>query len=201
MKKIQIIITLIFLTSCQTLNNLGITFQLIEEDLRAPTELDTITTILEIAWSKEVVRPIIELSFLEEKIRPNIFFDLSGGNLYSLNQENLRVFELSSGKLKNVLPTESDKIMSGITVGYNSYIYSDNEGTLYVHNLSSGDLKWKKELKDLVISKVLITSKNVFVQTSSDVLYAFDLQAGEQVWSKKHKPLAINKRNINTSIF
>ena len=86
------------------------------------------------------------------------------------------------------MPTESDKIMSGITVGYNSYIYSDNEGTLYVHNLSSGDLKWKKELKDLVISKVLITSKNVFVQTSSDVLYAFDLQAGEQVWSKKHKP-------------
>ena len=50
---------------------------------------------------------------------------------------------------ENVLPTESDKIMSGITVGYNSYIYSDNEGTLYVHNLNSGDLKWKKELKDL----------------------------------------------------
>ena len=202
MKKIQIIITLIFLTSCQTLNNLGITFQLIEEDPRAPTELDTsYNNFLEIAWSKEVVRPIIELSFLEEKIRPNIFFDLSGGNLYSLNQENLRVFELSSGKLKNVLPTESDKIMSGITVGYNSYIYSDNEGTLYVHNLSSGDLKWKKELKDLVISKVLITSKNVFVQTSSDVLYAFELQAGEQVWSKKAQAPLLSIRGTSTPVF
>ena len=34
--------------------------------------------------------------------------------------------------------------MSGITIGYNSYVYSDNEGSLFVHNLSSGELKWKK---------------------------------------------------------
>ena len=175
MKKLILPLTLILLASCQTLSNLGITFQLIEEDPRAPTELDTsYDNFLNKKWSKEEVTPIINLGFFDENIKPNIFFDISGDNVYSIEKNNLRVFESESGTLKNQLPLESDKIMSGITIGYNSYVYSDNEGNLYVHNLVSGELKWKKALRDIVISKALITSKNLYVQTSSDVLYAFD---------------------------
>ena len=202
MKKLTLLLTLILLASCQTLSNLGITFQLIEEDPRAPTELDTsYDNFLNIKWSKEEVTPIINLGFFDESIKPNIFFDISGGNVYSIEKNNLRVFESESGKLKNELPLESDKIMSGITIGYNSYVYSDNEGNLYVHNLISGELKWKKALRDIVISKALITSKNLYVQTSSDVLYAFDLQNGDQIWSKKAQAPLLSIRGTSSPVY
>ena len=202
MKKLILTLSLILLASCQTLSNLGITFQLIEEDPRAPTELNTeYDNFLNKKWSKEEVTPIINLGFFEENIKPNIFFDISGNNVYSINKNNLRVFESESGKLKNQLPLESDKIMSGITIGYNSYIYSDNEGNLYVHNLISGELKWKKSLRDIVISKALITSKNLFVQTSSDVLYAFDLQNGDQIWSKKAQAPLLSIRGTSSPVY
>ena len=56
------------MASCQTLNTLGETFQLIEEDPRAPTELDTsYDSFLDKKWSKDVITPIIELRFFEEK--------------------------------------------------------------------------------------------------------------------------------------
>ena len=202
MKKLTLLLTLILLASCQTLSNLGITFQLIEEDPRAPTELDTsYDNFLNIKWSKEEVTPIINLGFFDESIKPNIFFDISGGNVYSIEKNNLRVFESESGKLKNELPLESDKIMSGITIGYNSYVYSDNEGNLYVHNLISGELKWKKALRDIIISKALITSKNLYVQTSSDVLYAFDLQNGDQIWSKKAQAPLLSIRGTSSPVY
>ena len=202
MKKIILLSALIFLASCQTLSTLGETFQLIEEDPRAPTELDTnYDSFLDQKWSKDVVTPIIELGFFEEKIRPNKFFDVSGGKVHVIDEDNLRIFDATSGGLRDVLPLENDKIMSGITVGYNSYVYSDNEGNLYVHNLSSGELKWKKELRDIVISKALITPKNLFVQTSSDVLYAFDLQNGERAWSKKAQAPLLSIRGTSSPIF
>ena len=91
--------------------------------------------------------------------------------------------------------------MSGITIGYNSYVYSDNEGNLYVHNLISGELKWKKALRDIVISKALITSKNLYVQTSSDVLYAFDLQNGDQIWSKKAQAPLLSIRGTSSPVY
>ena len=202
MKKIILLSALIFLASCQTLSTLGETFQLIEEDPRAPTELDiNYDSFLDQKWSKDVITPIIELGFFEEKISPNKFFDISGGKVHLIDESNLRIFDAASGGLRDVLPLESDRIMSGVTVGYNSYIYSDNEGSLYVHNLNSGELKWKKELRDIVISKALITPKNLFVQTSSDVLYAFDLQSGEQVWSKKAQAPLLSIRGTASPVF
>jgi len=202
MKKIILLSTLIFLASCQTLGTLGETFQLIEEDPRAPIELDTnYDSFLDQKWSKDVITPIIELGFFEEKIRPNKFFDISGGKVHVIDEGNLRIFDATSGGLRDVLPLENDRIMSGVTVGYNSYVYSDNEGNLYVHNLNSGELKWKKELRDIVISKALITPKNLFVQTSSDVLYAFDLQSGERVWSKKAQAPLLSIRGTSSPIF
>ena len=202
MKKIILLSALIFLASCQTLGTLGETFQLIEEDPRAPIELDTnYDSFLDQKWSKDVITPIIELGFFEEKISPNKFFDISGGKVHLIDESNLRIFDAASGGLRDVLPLENDRIMSGVTVGYNSYIYSDNEGSLYVHNLNSGELKWKKELRDIVISKALITPKNLFIQTSSDVLYAFDLQSGEQVWSKKAQAPLLSIRGTSSPIF
>ena len=202
MKKVILISALIFLASCLTLGTLGETFQLIEEDPRAPIDLDTsYVSFSDKKWSKDVITPIIELGFFEEKIKPNRFFDISGGKVYSIEESNLNVFDIGSGALRDVLPLDNDKIMSGITIGYNSYVYSDNEGNLFVHNLSSGELIWKKELRDIIISEALITPKNLFVQTSSDVLYAFDLQSGEQVWSKKAQAPLLSIRGTSSPIF
>ena len=68
------------------------------------------------------------------------------GKCIPLDEDNLRIFDVFRS-LRDVLPLDNDKIMSGITVGYNSYVYSDNEGTLYVHNQASGELNGRKELK------------------------------------------------------
>ena len=112
MKKIILLSALIFLASCQTLSTLGETFQLIEEDPRAPTELDTnYDSFLDQKWSKDVITPIIELGFFEEKIRPNKFFDVSGGKVHVIDEGNLRIFDATSGGLRDVLPLENDKIM------------------------------------------------------------------------------------------
>ena len=70
MKKAILISALIFLASCQTLGTLGETFQLIEEDPRAPIDLDTsYDSFSDKKWSKDVITPIIELGFIEEKTR------------------------------------------------------------------------------------------------------------------------------------
>ena len=55
MKKIILLSALIFLASCQTLGTLGETFQLIEEDPRAPIDLDTsYDSFSDKKWSKEI---------------------------------------------------------------------------------------------------------------------------------------------------
>ena len=202
MKKIILLSALIFLASCQTLGTLGETFQLIEEDPRAPIDLDTsYDSFSDKKWSKDIITPIIQLGFFDEKLKPNKFFDISGGKVYSIDKSSLRVFDASSGALRDALPLDNDKIMSGITIGYNSYVYSDNEGNLFVHNLNSGELKWKNELRDIIISEALITPKNIFVQTSSDVLYAFDLQTGDRVWSKKAQAPLLSIRGTSSPVF
>ena len=67
MKKSILTLALIFLASCQTLGTLGETFQLIEEDPRAPIDLDTsYDSFSDKKWAKDFITPIIELGFFEE---------------------------------------------------------------------------------------------------------------------------------------
>ena len=74
-----------------------------------------------------------------------------------MGDEAVEMINIDSGDLMTSLNIENEKVMSGVTVAYNTYLYSDIEGKLYLHNLNNGDLKWKNDLKDLVISKALIT--------------------------------------------
>ena len=109
-EKAILISALTFLASCQTLGTLGETFQLIEEDPRAPIDLDTsYDSFLDKKWSKDVITPIIDLGFFEEKIKPNRFFDISGGKVYSIDESSLKVFDVGSGALRDVLPLDNEK--------------------------------------------------------------------------------------------
>ena len=67
-------------------------------------------------------------------------------------------------------------------------------------NMSIIGLKLKKELEDVVLSKILITSTLVFLQTSSDVLYGMDLQTGETRWQKQAQAPLLSIRGTASPI-
>ena len=195
MKNTLKLFSIIFLTGCQTLG-------LINEDPRAPTALNgDYDEFASQAWSREVVTPIITYQFFGDNIQPSKFFDISGSGVYLVRDEAVEMINIDSGDLMTSLNIENEKVMSGVTVAYNTYLYSDIEGKLYLHNLNNGDLKWKNDLKDLVISKALITPLHVYVQTSSDVLYAFDFQTGEIAWSKNAQAPLLSIRGTSNPVF
>ena len=80
------------------------------------------------------------------------------------------------------------------------FFYVDADGVVYAHDFNSGDLKWTKELEDVVLSKILITSTLVFLQTSSDVLYGMDLQTGETRWQKQAQAPLLSIRGTASPI-
>ena len=56
-------------------------------------------------------------------------------------------------------------------------------------------------LKDLVVSEALITSRSVFVQTSSDILYAINLRNGEIEWTKSAQSPLLSIRGTASPYF
>ena len=87
-----------------------------------------------------------------------------------------------------------------MSVGYNSFFYVDADGIVYAHDANSGNLKWIKELEDVVLSRVLITSTQAFLQTSSDILYGMDLQTGEIKWQKQAQAPLLSIRGTASPI-
>jgi outer membrane protein assembly factor BamB len=98
------------------------------------------------------------------------------------------------------LELETSRIISGVSVGYNTFLYADADGVIYAHDSISGDLKWTKPLEDVVLSEILITSTAVYVQTSSDVLYGLNLQNGETKWSKKAQAPLLSIRGTSSPV-
>ena len=138
---------------------------------------------------KNVDKPLLNLNLFNENIESNLFFDINAGTIYNLNEKQIELIDIETGQLTEVFDLETDRIISGVSVGYNSFLYVDADGVVYAHDSNSGDLKWTKELEDVVLSKILITSTLVFLQTSSDVLYGMDLQTGKQDGKSKPKLL------------
>lgn len=183
------------LIGCQTIG-------LVNEDPRAPYELQTgYEKFASVAWSKEVSKPIINFEFFGDKVKPNKFFDIAGNEIFIIDENTLRKIDINTGESSSSIPLRTDKIMSGISVAYNTFFYTDIDGKIYSHDLSSGDVRWSKNLKDLVISKALVTPLHIYVQTSSDVLYAFDFQTGEVSWSKKAQAPLLSIRGTSYPIF
>lgn len=181
------LLTIIFLlSSCQTLSTIQETLGLVQEDPNAPVKLDeSYDSFLEVNWEKNADKPLLNLDFFKENIESNLFFDINAGTIFNLKGRQIELIDMESGQLSEVFDLETDRIISGVTVGYNSFFYADADGVVYSHDSNTGDLKWTKELEDVVLSKILITSTLVFLQTSSDVLYGIDLQTGETKWQKQ----------------
>ena len=117
-----------------------------------------------------------------------------------MNNNQLVLTNYDSGQILKSFELETSRIISGVSVGYNTFLYADADGIIYAHDSNSGELKWTKALEDVVLSEILITSTAVYVQTSSDVLYGLDLQNGETQWSKKAQAPLLSIRGTASPI-
>lgn len=198
MKRYIIFIILFFLASCQTLGSLGF----IEEDPRAPKKVDrSFPSFLTEKWSKVEYAPLISFQSEQDKYKTNHVLKIINDQIYRLKSDSLIINDLNNGRLFSEFALESNKIVSGVSVGYKTFIYSDSDGTIYAHELTDGELRWKVNLKDLVVSEALITSRSVFVQTSSDILYAINLRNGEIEWTKSAQSPLLSIRGTASPYF
>ena len=194
MKQILKIISIFILASCQTL---GFT----QEDPNGPVKLDlNYESFMSESWVNKAETPLINFNFFGENIESEMFFDINGTTIFSLNENQLDLINYDSGELLNSLELETGRIISGVSVGYNTFLYVDADGVVYAHDSISGDLKWTRALEDVVLSEILITSTAVYVQTSSDVLYGLNLQNGETQWSKKAQAPLLSIRGTSSPV-
>ncbi len=201
MKNIYLIILIFLLSSCQTLGSIPERLGLTEEDPNAPVKLDlNYESNLELVWEKNAEKSLINLNFFEEKIESVKFFDLNASSLHNIKDNELELIDSETGKVTDVFELETNRIISGVSAGYNSFFYVDADGVIFAHDSSSGELKWTRALEDVVLSEILVTSTLVFVQTSSDILYGLDLQTGEIKWSKKAQSPLLSVRGTASPI-
>ena len=201
MKNFYVLTIIFLLSSCQTLSSIQETLGLVQEDPNAPVKLDeNYESFLDVNWKKNVDKPLLNLNLFNENIESNLFFDINAGTIYNLNEKQIELIDIETGQLTEVFDLETDRIISGVSVGYNSFLYVDADGVVYAHDSNTGDLKWTKELEDVVLSKILITSTLVFLQTSSDVLYGMDLQTGETRWQKQAQAPLLSIRGTASPI-
>ena len=194
MKQILKIISIFILASCQTL---GFT----QEDPNGPVKLDlNYESFMSESWTNKAEIPLINFNFFDENIESEMFFDLNGTTVFAVNKNQLVLTNYDSGQILKNFELETSRIISGVSVGYNTFLYADADGIIYAHDLNSGELKWTKALEDVVLSEILITSTAVYVQTSSDVLYGLDLQNGETQWSKKAQAPLLSIRGTASPI-
>ena len=194
MKQILKIISIFILASCQTLG-----FN--QEDPNGPVKLDlNYESFMSESWTNKAEIPLINFNFFDENIESEMFFDLNGTTVFAVNKNQLVLTNYDSGQILKSFELETSRIISGVSVGYNTFLYADADGIIYAHDSNSGELKWTKALDDVVLSEILITSTAVYVQTSSDVLYGLDLQNGETQWSKKAQAPLLSIRGTASPI-
>lgn len=194
MKLVFKIISILLLASCQTLG-------LVQEDPNGPVKLDlNYESFMSESWNKKAETSLINLDFFSENIESELFFDLNGTTVFVIKDQQLDLIDYETGEVNRSFNLETDRIISGISVGYNTFLYADADGVIYAHDTNSGDLKWTIALEDVVLSEMLVTSTEVFVQTSSDVLYGLDLQNGEIQWSKKAQAPLLSIRGTATPV-
>lgn len=194
MKLVFKIIPILLLASCQTLG-------LVQEDPNGPVKLDlNYESFMSESWNKKAETSLINLDFFSENIESELFFDLNGTTVFVIKDQQLDLIDYETGEVNRSFNLETDRVISGISVGYNTFLYADADGVIYAHDSNSGDLKWTIALEDVVLSEMLVTSTEVFVQTSSDVLYGLDLQNGEIQWSKKAQAPLLSIRGTATPV-
>ena len=119
MKRYIIFIILFFLASCQTLGSLGF----IEEDPRAPKKVDrSFPSFLSEKWSKVEYAPLISFQSEQDKYKTNHVLKIINDQIYRLKSDSLIINDLNNGRLFSEFALETNKIVSGVSVGYKTFI-------------------------------------------------------------------------------
>ena len=75
-----------------------------------------------LSWKKNVDKPLLNLNLFGENIESNLFFDINAGTIYNLNEKQIELIDIETGQLTEVFDLETDRIISGVSVGYNSFL-------------------------------------------------------------------------------
>lgn len=105
-------------------------------------------------------------------------------NIY-VGSTNAKMYSIGTDKEKNWEFTVGDEILSSPTYVNNSVIFGSSDGNVYCLDTDDGDLIWKVDLNDKVISSPALDKhdNNVFIGSDEGNLTCLDLRDGTIKWS------------------
>ena len=105
-------------------------------------------------------------------------------NIY-VGSTNAKMYSIGTDKEKNWEFTAGDEILSSPTYVNDSVIFGSNDGNIYCINTSDGDLVWKEDLNDKVISSPTLDKhdNSVFIGSDEGNLTCLDVRDGTVKWS------------------
>lgn len=104
-----------------------------------------------------------------------IYVGSTGGKMYSIGTDESKNWEFTTG----------DEILSSPAYVNKTIIFGSNDGSVYCLKKSDGDLEWKVDLNDKVISSPTVDGhdNNVFIGSDEGNMTCLDVRDGTVKWS------------------
>lgn len=101
-----------------------------------------------------------------------------------IGSTNCKMYSIGTDKSKNWDFTTGDEILSSPSYVNETIIFGSNDGTIYCLNESNGDVVWKQDLKNKVISSPTIDEhdNNVYIGSDDGNLTCLDIRDGTVKW-------------------
>lgn len=102
-----------------------------------------------------------------------------------IGSTNAKIYSIGTDKQKNWEFTTGDEILSSPSYVNKSVIVGSTDGNLYCLDKSNGDLKWKVDLNDKVISSPTVDrhDNSVYIGSDEGNLTCLDIRDGTVKWS------------------
>ena len=104
-----------------------------------------------------------------------IYVGSTGGKMYSIGTDESKNWEFTTG----------DEILSSPAYVNKTIIFGSNDGSVYCLKKTDGDLEWKVDLNDKVISSPTVDGhdNNVFIGSDEGNMTCLDVRDGTVKWS------------------
>ena len=108
-------------------------------------------------------------------VKDNIYIASTNGKLYSINVNGDKNWEFTTG----------DEILSSPAYVNNTILFGSSDGSIYCLNSSNGDLIWKQDLNNKVISSPTVDEydNNVYIGSDEGNMTCLDIRDGTLKWS------------------
>ena len=102
-----------------------------------------------------------------------------------IGSTNSKIYSIGTDKEKNWEFTTGDEILSSPTYVNKSVIVGSTDGNVYCLDKSNGDLKWKVDLNDKVISSPTLDKhdNSVYIGSDEGNITCLDVRDGTVKWS------------------